>query len=263
MAGADSPFVRIVPDIHGSNLQEESERMSETGKEKSKGLRRFGALLIVAGLLLMAGGTALILYNIWDNRRAGREADIIQETIDSELEKISSVNSPVPSSRQDSKSPDEDLTQDHENWLAEQEMPTVLINGHGYIGTLEIPSIGLRLPVMDSWDYEKLKTNPCLYSGSYYTDDMVICGHNYQSHFGPIRGVAIDADVYFITMDKAIYHYTVCNREIVKPTSVEKMIRNMNNGDPDIEQFEDWDLTLFTCTPGGRTRCAGRCIRVE
>ena len=236
--------------------------MSETGKKKSKGLRKLGTLLIVAGLLLIAGGTALILYNIWDDRRAGREADVIQETIDSELEKISVVNSPVPSSRQDNNILDEKI-QDQENWLEDQEMPTVLINGHGYIGTLEIPSIGIRLPVMDSWDYEKLKTNPCLYSGSYYTDDMVICGHNYQSHFGPIRGVAIDADVYFITMDKVIYHYTVCNREIVKPTSVEKMIRNMNNGDPNTELLEDWDLTLFTCTPGGRTRCAVRCIRVE
>ena len=237
--------------------------MNRTKRTEKRGLHRFGTLLVIIGLLLIAGGAALILYNIWDNIRAGREADVIQETIDSELEKMSEVNVPPPSARPDSNSVEGIVEQDGENWLEGQTMPTMRISGHDYIGTIEIPSIGLRLPVMDSWDYSKLKTNPCLYSGSYYTDDMVICGHNFQSHFGPIRGVAIDADVYFITMDKTIYHYKVCNREIVKPKSVEKMIRNMNNGDPDAGQLQDWDLTLFTCTPGGRTRCAVRCIRVN
>ena len=142
-------------------------------------------------------------------------------------------------------------------------MPVTLVDGFQYIGILEIPSLGIRLPVMDTWDYDRLRISPCLYSGSYYTDDMVICGHNYQRHFSPIKGVDIDADVYFITADKVIYHYTVSNRETVQPTSVEQMIRNMNNRDPEDGDMEDWDLTLFTCNTGGQTRCAVRCIRAE
>ena len=224
-------------------------------KTERAGLRRFGTLLILAGLLLAAGGIGLVLYNLWDNDRAGRAADAIQDEIDSELEKMPVENAPVPLTGGNK--------QDDESWLSGQTMPTMLIDGNRYIGTLEIPSLGIRLPVLDHWDYGLLKISPCLYSGSYYTDDMVICGHNYQRHFSPIKGIAIDADVYFITAQKVIYHYTVCNRETVNPTAVDQMIRNWNNGDSEFEQFEDWDLTLFTCNTGGQTRCAVRCIRAE
>ena len=224
-------------------------------KTERAGLRRFGTLLILTGLLLVAGGIGLVLYNLWDNDRAGRAADAIQDEIDSELEKMPVENAPVPLTGGNQK--------DDESWLSGQKMPTMLIDGNQYIGTLEIPSLGIRLPVLDRWNYELLKISPCLYSGSYYTDDMVICGHNYQKHFSPIKGIAIDADVYFITAQKVIYHYKVCNRETVKPTAVEQMILNWNNGDSEFEQYEDWDLTLFTCNTGGQTRCAVRCIRAE
>lgn len=235
-------------------------------KTKGTGLRRFGTLLIVIGLLLSAGGIGLVLYNMWDGDRAGKAAETIQEEIDSELEKKPVQNAPIPAAGTNPKEtePYEGTNEDagDGSWLAGQDMPSLLVNGNQYIGTLEIPSVGLRLPVMDSWSYEKLRTSPCLYSGSYYTDDMVICAHNYQDHFYPIMHTAIGADVYFITMDKVIYHYTVCNRETLKPAAVGEMVFNMNNRVPGMEALEDWDLTLFTCNPGGRTRCAVRCIRV-
>ena len=236
--------------------------MNRTEGTERKGLRRFGTLLILIGLLLMAGGLALILYNMWDNNRAGKASDEILGVIDAELEKLPVENAPVPSSGKN-KDVDERVDGNRKSWLSDQVMPTLQVDGYYYIGTLEIPDLGLRLPVMDTWDYNRLRISPCLYSGSYYTDDMVICGHNYLRHFYPIKGLAIGADVYFITVDKVIYHYTVCNRETVQPTSIDQMIRNMNNGDPDFEELEDWDLTLFTCNTGGQTRCAVRCIRAE
>lgn len=36
-------------------------------------------------------------------------------------------------------------------------MPTVEINGQECIGTLEIPSLGLKFPVISEWSDEKLK----------------------------------------------------------------------------------------------------------
>ncbi|MBD4334540.1 sortase, partial [Xanthomonas citri pv. citri] len=47
----------------------------------------------------------------------------------------------------------------------EMEMPTVEINGQECIGTLEIPSLGLKFPVISEWSDEKLKKAPCRYSG--------------------------------------------------------------------------------------------------
>ena len=224
-------------------------------------MRRFGTLLTAIGLLLMAGGLGLVIYNMWDNNRADDASDAILKQIEEEHADMGVSNAPAPPSRSD-KDVDDRVT-DKDAWRYGQTMPVTLVDGFQYIGILEIPSLGIRLPVLDTWDYDRLRISPCLYSGSYYTDDMVICGHNYQRHFSPIKGVDIDADVYFITADKVIYHYTVSNRETVQPTSVEQMIRNMNNRDPEDGDMEDWDLTLFTCNTGGQTRCAVRCIRAE
>ena len=224
-------------------------------------MRRFGTLLTAIGLLLMAGGLGLVIYNMWDNNRAGDASDAILKQIEEAQADMGVSNAPAPPSRSD-KDVDDRVT-DKDAWRYGQTMPVTLVDGFQYIGILEIPSLGIRLPVMDTWDYDRLRISPCLYSGSYYTDDMVICGHNYQRHFSPIKGVDIDADVYFITADKVIYHYTVSNRETVQPTSVEQMVRNMNNRDPEDGDMEDWDLTLFTCNTGGQTRCAVRCIRAE
>ena len=48
------------------------------------------------------------------------------------------------------------------------------------------------------------------------------------------------------------YRYIITTRETLFPTEVERMI----------DAQDDWDLTLFTCLIGGRTRCTIRSTRV-
>ena len=219
---------------------------SESGRKSGRGRRGrgFGTFLIVLGLLLLAGAAGLTIYNILDSSRAEKESTEIVEQLDEEI-------------------PDElEKPDDVENTLQRlegtvPEMPSKPVGGYEYIGELEIPSLGLRLPVMAEWDYSRLRVSPCRFTGSYLTDDMVICAHNYPTHFGSIRGIQIGAEVDFISLDGMLYTYTVSNRETVGPTSVAQMIENDQNSDSE----EDWDLTLFTCNLGGRTRCAVRCIR--
>ena len=118
----------------------------------------------------------------------------------------------------------------------------------------------MTLPVMNEWDYTRLKISPCRFTGSYYADDLVICGHNYAKHFSPIKWIDISADVYFTNVEGLTIHYIVTNRETVEPTDVELMIDNIHNS---TSSTMDWDMTLFTCNTGGQTRCAVRCSRVE
>lgn len=150
---------------------------------------------------------------------------------------------------------DEDMDSDKEPVTPTEkiilEMPTQKINGLNCIGVLEVPVCKMVLPVVSDWSYDKLQVAPCVYTGSYYSDDLVICGHNYPSHFSPLKEVPLEADVYFTTVDGYVYHYIVDNVETVNPTEIERMIFGDN-----------WDLTLFTCHTGGTTRCAVRCIRV-
>ena len=134
-------------------------------------------------------------------------------------------------------------------------MTVTTIDGWDYIGYLSIPSIGLALPVMSEWSYPGLKIAPGRYAGSVFTDDLVICGHNYARHFSPVKRLAIGTTVQFVDMDGREWDYTVSKVETLQPTQIEEMVGQADG--------DDWDLTLFTCTTGGSARCAVRCTRVE
>lgn len=134
-----------------------------------------------------------------------------------------------------------------------QEMTTVEVEGHAYIGVLSIPAAGLELPVMAQWSYAGLKVAPGRYSGTTYADDLVICGHNYAKHFSPIKWLAIGKPVYFTDADGLRWSYEVDNVEPLQPTQIEEMTTATEN--------DSWDLTLFTCTSGGNARYAVRCVR--
>ena len=203
--------------------------------------RKIGNTLILLGLLLLLGAGGLTAYNIWDGIRAERASQHIIQEMDIGQALVEALD----------REPDDD-----------PEMPVIEVEGYYYIGILEIPSLQLTLPVMDRWDYTRLKISPCVYSGSYKTDDLVICAHNYARHFSPVKRIDIGADVYLITVDCRVYHYQVTNRETLQPGAVENMIENTNNT-IDGTVTNEWDLTLFTCNTGGQTRCAVRCARIR
>ena len=204
-------------------------RMKTNKKKNAK-----GTLLISVGLLLIAAALILVVYNVWDAKRAEKASAAIAEKLEAVIPDQPSVQTEYADFN--------------------KEMPTKEIDGYTYIGILDIPSLGLHLPVMASWDYERLSISPCRYTGSYYLDNMVICAHNYIKHFSPIKWIDIGADVYFTTVEGVVYHYQVSNRETLQPTAVEEMVDQTK---------EDWDLTLFTCNTGGQTRCVVRCSRVR
>ena len=202
-----------------------------------------GNILITLGILMILGAIGLTGYNFWDAKRAKEASDQITEQL---IEKIDeSVN------EEDTAAPYVDPN---------TPMPVEVIDGYEYIGILEIPSKGLSLPVMNEWDYTRLKISPCRFTGSYYADDLVICAHNYDTHLGRLLQIDIGADVYFTSVEGLTIHYIVTNRETVEPTDVELMIENTSNSETSLM---DWDMTMFTCNLGGQTRCAVRCSRVE
>ena len=211
-------------------------------------MRRLGNICMILGLLLIAGALALFFHNRQDSQRAGKASAGVREKLEETIEKAKETRDPYGGVTWQPGSWDGDDPD-----AAIPEMPVVTVDGYGYIGVVDIPSLGISLPVMAEWDYDRLKIAPCRYAGSCYTDDLVICGHNYRKHFSPLRSIDIGAEVIFTTMDGMVFHYVVSNRETVQPTDIELMI----------DTGADWDLTLFTCNLGGQTRCAVRCLRVE
>ena len=211
-------------------------------RQKSAGRNAFGNILIALGCLLIAAALGLAAYNIWDAKRAEKASNEIAQKLVEEIDDKADDATPFPYADKDAK------------------MPTAMIDGYEYIGLLEIPSRSLSLPVMSTWDYDRLQISACLFTGSYYTNDMVICAHNYAKHFMPLISMGIGEDVYFTNVEGMTIHYIVTNRETVQPTDVELMTENISNSD---KSTMDWDMTLFTCNLGGQTRCAVRCKRAE
>ena len=131
----------------------------------------------------------------------------------------------------------------------EMSMPTAEVDGHMYVGFLEIPTLGRILPVMDAWSYPDLKIAPNRFTGTVYAHDMIICAHNYDRHFGQIKTLQAGDKVVFTDVFGDRFYYEVSEVTILQPTDMEEMTN------PD-----DWYLTLFTCTIGGATRVTVRCV---
>lgn len=185
-------------------------------------------VLIVAGLLLICAALGLAAFNLWSESNAGKASDEVLAQMEGMLPARSDA---VP-----------DYVLD-----PNMAMPTFSIDGADYIGIVQIPSLGLQLPVAADWSYPQLRTSPCRYSGSAYLDDLVICGHNYSSHFGRLKYLDAGEEVIFTDADGNVFMYEVCLVETMQPTAVTEMTSGQ------------WDLTLFTCTIGGQSRVTVRC----
>ncbi len=182
-------------------------------------------VLIATGGVLLLAALALAGYNLWDDARAARAARNALAAMGSTSDGADYAPDP------------------------NREMPTVEVDGYRYIGKVAVPSLDLELPVLEQWDYRRLRIAPCRYSGTAYLPGFVICAHNYSRHFGRIKNLAAGDEVIFTDCDGAEFRYTVVEIDTLGRTDVEKMLS------------PDWDLTLFTCTLSGRTRVTVRCRR--
>ena len=195
-------------------------------------------VMLGAGLLLIAAALALAAYNVIDAQRAARSAAQALEAL-SQTTAVSATD------------PEQASADDAPAYLADPEMPmpTVSFDGNDYIGRVDVPSLGLSLPVISEWSYPRLKIAPCRYTGSAYLDNLIIAAHNYSSHFGNLNRLNTGDTVMFTDVDGNQFTYAVSLIEDLPGTAIEEM------------QAGEWDLTLFTCTLGGRSRVTVRCER--
>lgn len=202
-------------------------------------MKRKGSALIFTGLLLIAAALFITAFNLREEAAARtasvRAADRLEALIPAHTPRPAAVSGAVLPENV----PETDM-----------EMPVKTVDGVDYIGVIAVPSLSLELPVASEWSYERLKTSPCRYSGSVYSGDMVLCAHNYSSHFGQIKTLKPGDAVVFTDVDGNVYNYEVAELETLQPAAVDEM------------KSGEWDLTLFTCTIGGQTRVTVRCDRV-
>ena len=197
--------------------------------EEKNSRKQEGLLLITIGLLLIAAALFLVSYNLYDELRAEQAARQAVNKLDA------STNQEPLASDERTVIPDYVLSPN-------MEMPVETINGIDFIGVLRIPALELELPVISEWNYPNLKTAPCRYSGSAYLNNLIICGHNYTSHFGRLKTLSEGDIATFTDIDGNVFIYKMVERETLNPTDIEGM------------ESGNWDLTLFTCTVEGQSR---------
>lgn len=187
--------------------------------------KKAGVRLMILGTVLILAALSLVVYNRCQEAAAAREAEQILDR----LETITGSQAHVAAT------PLPDV------------LPETEIDENRYIGYLRIPSLELELPVMADWSYPQLRVAPCRYYGD-LRSGMVIAAHNYERHFGHIRRLQPGEEVYFVDMNGRAYRYEVAEVEVLAPTAIKEMVS------------ADWDMTLFTCTYGGKTRVTVRCV---
>lgn len=194
--------------------------------EKRKKIKS-GIILMTLGLLFISAAGGLFAFNRIIDNKAGETADRIYESVmentDEESYRINSNSERV-----------------------------AVIDGVEYIGIISIPSYNIVLPVQSDWSLDKLRNSPCRYSGSVTGGSLIICAHNYQSHFGKLKYIQVGDKIRFTDMMGMTYTYSVSEIDLINGYNVEEM--KENNG---------WDLTLFTCNYGGRQRITLRCVRTD
>ena len=203
--------------------------------------KKTGIAIVAAGAVLILSALLLLLYNRYEDANAGQEAESLLENVEAVIE-TKRIKVPVTSKRPDATPSTTPL---------DPQMPVVMLDGYEYVGYVEIPTLGLKLPVMSEWDYTRLKVAPCRQFGSSRTDDLVIAAHNYENHFGRLKELSEGDTIIFTDMEGVVNTYSV------------KKIETLNPNEVDAVQNSGYDLVLYTCTKGGKTRVTVFCDRVK
>lgn len=211
---------------------------------------KFGILLMLIGTALITGALYLFLHNDQEDRLAEEFVTdlmpvIYQEIKATQQEEISTEDNLDLSESENLANTPIELISPEDLIMTEKE-----INGHSYIGYLEISELDLVLPVMSDWSYPKLRISPCRYSGTVLGEDLVILAHNYKSHFGRLSTLSLGSQVVFTGMDGKVWTYEVAAMDILPADAVTEMISG------------EYDLTLFTCAPNRTHRVTIRCDKV-
>ena len=182
--------------------------------------RNKGVLFLILGFLLILIACGWYIFNIAEDKSAGQQASDILTEFDNAQKENPDKNAPV-----------------------------ITVGGDAFCGKVIIEKLSLELPIYDEWNYTRLKSAPCRYVGCVDTNDIIIAGHNYKSHFGSLKKLVIGDEIEFVDAYGNSHLYEVCELITLDGTAVSDM------------QSGGWDFTLFTCTKGGAQRVTVRCNR--
>lgn len=126
-------------------------------------------------------------------------------------------------------------------------MPSLEISKENFIGILDVPSYSSTLPVCDSWNSSKVSKYPCRYTGSVFSDMLIIGGSDNEGQLDFIDEISNYDEVTFTDVSGMRYTYTVTDIRKTKDVSTE----NLTSKDADLVIFAkntySLDYTVIRC----------------
>ena len=198
-------------------------------------MRKRGNICIALGGIILTIALLLALWNQYEDYKAKLSSENTMAQI------MENINSSALQGVNNSEIPDP----------YDPEMKEKEIDGIKYVGYISIPKINRELPIISEWSYPNLKISPCRFSGSSKTDNLIIAGHNYRSHFGLLGKLKAGDEVILTDMDGARTVYQVVALDVLNPDALEDLMS------------EEYALTLFTCTYDTENRITVRCDKKQ
>ena len=199
--------------------------------------RTRGLLLLVLGAALLLGAAAMYLTQLHRDKLAGETSAALVRVLQSG--QCTVRTEPVPTPTEAGEEPAEAPS-------AAEEPVAFTSGGYGLLGVLRIEALSVELPVLSTWSYPLLNIAPCRYSGSLTTGDLVVMGHNYDSHFRPLWHAEAGMQVELTDAAGYVHRFTVAEIETVAGSDGDTL-------------SSAYPLSIFTCTADSRHRMVLRC----
>lgn len=196
-------------------------------------MRKLGVFCTTLGILCLLAAAGWIAYNVLEAKNAENAANVLLQDVHEQIATAEETPEEAP----------EEVPEE----TPAQQVVTTQVSGYDCIGILSIPVLELELPVLTDWSYEKLKVAPCVYYGTYGEKNFVIAAHNYEGHFKRLSQLQAGDLIFFTDATGCDRMYEVILLETLPGDATEEMIT------------AGFDLSLYTCTPGGSSRVTVRC----
>ncbi|WP_412610005.1 hypothetical protein [Candidatus Pseudoruminococcus sp.] len=171
-------------------------------------MKKFNRLLLITGLVLILSLLLLLIFNLQKFNKSDENLSIIAEKIEKLIPKKSEVGV--------------------SNSFA-CEMPSIEIDGCDFIGLIEVPSYGIKLPIYSEFE----EYMPKVYSGSIYNYSLIIEGRYLENQFNFADKIEVREQIIFTDLYGNVFRYKV------------KRITHSDNINSEKFQSDNQALTIF------------------
>lgn len=189
-------------------------------------MRKPGTIPMILGLILILAGGLMFAGNEFF---AARNEKTAAETAEAILSLLPPVRQGIP-----------------ENF-SNPDMPVLELNGTDYCGLLQVPRLGITLPIAGFWQEGNLSACPRRYWGSAYDNSLIIGGAQARGQFDFCSRLDLGYRITFTDMAGNRFSYEVL-----------RIDRRPEAGPYELTE-DDFDLVLFVADSDGSGYIVVRC----